>query len=323
MAYTLHEGDSAVVLKQYPDNYFHSIVTDPPYFIEVFNQKWDGKATDLTPVFKECFRTLRPGGYMIAFSSSKTYHKTISMLMSAGFDIEDMLVWQHEQGFPKSQDIGKKVEALRLTGKANMRAIKEAACIQAGIEYETEFGIHQKRLAGKPSAKFNHQKDRAILHHDNEWSGWYTDIKQTIEPIALAQKPIEGNSAVHNCVKWNAGALNITEAGQDDKLCGNIFRYSKPSKEERNAGLDEDTDHPTVKPIDLMRSLITLVTPKSGIVLDPFLGSGSTGIAALELDREFIGIEKEPKYLEISKKRIEHFANITRTPQKSKFSFGV
>lgn len=326
--YELITGDSAEVLKHLPENSIDCIVTDPPYFIDIFNQDWDAKDTDLRPVFAECLRVLKPGGYCLAFSSSKTYHITVGMLLSAGFTLEDTLIWQHEMGFPKSQDLGKKVESIRLVGNASMRAIKEAACIQKGVPYEMGVGGHQARLKGLPGARFDHKKESIELTHDNEWSGWYTDIKQTMEPIALVQKPCSEKNATLNCMKWGVGGLNLTAAGRDGKLAGNIYRYPKPSKAERNAGLSNPSPHPTVKPIALMRNLIQLVAPENGIVLDPFLGSGSTGIAAVELSRPFLGVEKSIEYTNVAHERISYqlsqdSLDKNSDSKKEGFQFGI
>ena len=88
-----------------------------------------------------------------------------------------------------------------------------------------------------------------------------------------------------------------------DKATGasRFFYCAKSSKRERGEG----NSHPTVKPIELMKYLIKLVTPANGRVLDPFNGSGSTGCAAVELGYEYVGIELDPKYVEIATKRIE------------------
>lgn len=84
------------------------------------------------------------------------------------------------------------------------------------------------------------------------------------------------------------------------------FLYcAKASKSERNAGLDKPSSHPTVKPIKLMRYLCRLVTQPGGTVLDPFCGSGSTGVAALQEGFQFLGIEKEEEYAEIARRRLQ------------------
>jgi site-specific DNA-methyltransferase (adenine-specific) len=87
-----------------------------------------------------------------------------------------------------------------------------------------------------------------------------------------------------------------------------FFYCAKASKKDRNEGLPEGevSSHPTVKSTKLMEYLITLITPPNGTILDPFMGSGSTGKAAVKLGFEFIGLEKEKEYFEIAKKRIDN-----------------
>ena len=87
-----------------------------------------------------------------------------------------------------------------------------------------------------------------------------------------------------------------------------FFYCAKASRSERNAGLEGTNHHPTIKPIELMRYLVRLTkTPTGGVVLDPFTGSGTTGIACVLEGREFIGIEREAEYVEIAEKRIAHY----------------
>jgi DNA modification methylase len=92
--------------------------------------------------------------------------------------------------------------------------------------------------------------------------------------------------------------------GNDEGSAARFFYCPKVSKSERG----EDNTHPTVKPQELMKYLCRLVTPKNGTVLDPFMGSGSTGMAAKDEGFEFIGIEREKEYFEIAEKRISNYA---------------
>ena len=140
MAYKLINGDSAEVLKQYPDNHFDSVVCDPPYGISFLGKGWDSKkATETTSklvglqrlpsgmkhtslandlefqfwlkeIFAECLRVLKPGGYLLAFSAARTYHHTAMAAQTAGFEIRDQLTWIYSSGFPKSQDVGKSIQ---------------------------------------------------------------------------------------------------------------------------------------------------------------------------------------------------------------------
>jgi site-specific DNA-methyltransferase (adenine-specific) len=131
----------------------------------------------------------------------------------------------------------------------------------------------------------------------------------TKEVDISANKPMGG--------RWPANVIFDEEAAQvlDGQSGGasRFFYVAKASKAEREAGLDSDGDranhHPTVKPIDLMRCLVRLVTPKGGTVLDPFMGSGSTGCAVMLEGMDFVGIDITPEYVEIARRRILHHAN--------------
>ncbi len=112
MKYELKQGDNAKTLKQYPDNYFDSIVTDPPYGIEFMGKDWD-KHTGALETWNECFRVLKPGGHILAFSASRTYHHLATNIESVGFEIRDQIMWLYGSGFPKSMNIGKAIDKRR------------------------------------------------------------------------------------------------------------------------------------------------------------------------------------------------------------------
>ena len=147
----------------------------------------------------------------------------------------------------------------------------------------------------------------------NLGDGWGTALKPAHEPIVMARKFIEGTNK-NNREKYGTGGINIDGCRvESDRFPANVmhdgieedwarfFYCPKVSKSERG----EDNTHPTVKPQELMKYLCRLVTPKGGTVLDPFMGSGSTGMAAKDEGFEFIGIEREKEYFEIAEKRIQ------------------
>jgi len=163
----------------------------------------------------------------------------------------------------------------------------------------------------------------------NEYKGWGTALKPAHEPIVMARKPLTGKSVADNVIEWGTGGINIDESRIEntdtlDRFPANIlfdeeagklldeqyegvsrfFYCPKTSKAERNEGTDNN--HPTVKPTDLMLYLVRLVTPKGGTTLDPFMGSGSTGKAAVRGGFDFIGIEREKEYMEIAESRINY-----------------
>jgi DNA modification methylase len=386
MEYTLHCGDNREVLRTMADASVDSIVCDPPYELGFMGKRWDstGIAYDVT-LWTECLRVLKPGGHLIAFGGSRTYHRLAVAIEDAGFEIRDQIQWIYGSGFPKSLDVSKALDK------------------QAGAEREVVgIGLHVAKMA---QTAYGHYETSPwalpitapATDLAKQWHGWGTALKPAHEPAVLARKPLTGTVA-DNVLTWGCGALNIDEtringapwhrtdngigdpgmwAGKGQQhyaeqhpagrwpanvifdeaaaqvldeqsghsvSSGNIrhnqgtpsvakgkeyprislghtdsggasrfFYVAKASRAEREAGLDSDSDranhHPTVKPIELMRYLVRLVTPKGGVVLDPFMGSGSTGCAAMLEGFDFVGIDITPEYVEIARRRIMHHAN--------------
>ena len=166
------------------------------------------------------------------------------------------------------------------------------------------------------------------------WAGWYTKVKPAWEPWLILQKKPEGTVA-DNIKKWGTGALNIDacrfKAGDDmwpgpqseehgSRWPANLVYVRKPSPAERDRGMDRippeegqqirpeaiRNNHPTLKPIALMRWLVRLTTAPGGVCLDPFMGSGTTGAAACGQGFDFIGADLDPRYVAIASERIRH-----------------
>lgn len=328
-------------IKTMTANSVDHIITDPPYDIGFMNKDWDKKSIVTNPEFwKECLRVLKPGGYVLAFSHSRTSHRQTSAIEDAGFNIRDTIMWLYGSGFPKSHNVGKAVDAKNKTGKSNPKALRQT---RMGDDY-------------KPTGQIDYAKGRMFssdIENDttqqtinNEWQGWGTALKPAYEPIVMARKPLEGTVA-DNVLKYGTGAINIdacriegepiqkniafkdeqqadgwgtkkciTEVTQIGRFPANVildeeagevlgeasrfFYCSKVSKKERGAG----NSHPTVKPIALMEYLIKLVSKEGQTILDPFAGSGSTGIACKNLNRKYILIERDSEYAKIIEARI-------------------
>ena len=316
-----------------------SVVTDPPYHLQsivdrfgkkgsapaqhgtdgafaraskgFMGKEWDGGDIAFRKeTWELALKLLKPGGHLLAFSASRNYHRMAVAIEDAGFEIRDQLMWLYGSGFPKSLNIGKGVEAFNKTGKTDTVAFRKT---RMGENY-------------KPTGQKEYYKGRAFSAGDevidedgaeqeinNEWKGWGTALKPAHEPIVMARKQIEGNN-VTNVLKHGTGGINIdgcrVEGGRfpanvmHDGLEEDWARYfycPKVSKSERG----KDNTHPTVKPQELMKYLCRLVTPEGGTVLDPFMGSGSTGMVAKDEGFEFIGIEREKEYFDIAEARIK------------------
>jgi site-specific DNA-methyltransferase (adenine-specific) len=400
-------GDCLDKLKELKDNSVDSIVTDPPYGLSFMGKKWDYDVPS-QEIWEECYRVLKPGGHLLSFAGSRTYHRMAVRVEDAGFEIRDQIMWIYGSGFPKSHNIGKSVDKLQgnereVVGKGSSGSKRNCRNTDfKGGEYDLSKG-------------------------NSQWEGWGTALKPAHEPIVMARKPFKG-SVAQNVLEWGTGGINIDESrignetittnGYGDKgfvaqegykpsthegrfpaniifdeEAGKIldeqsgiskssggrayqntndmysggwsskdeglkqdpgfgdvggasrfFYCPKTSKTDRNEGLDDfetkksssmpgrrnaedmstskiDNDvtgrfvterkntHPTVKPTDLMLYLIRLVTPKGGVVLDPFMGSGSTGKAAVRGGFDFIGIEREKEYFDIAEARIQYEQN--------------
>jgi site-specific DNA-methyltransferase (adenine-specific) len=418
-------------------------------------------------MWAECLRVLKPGGHLLAFSGTRTYHRMASAIEDAGFEVRDMIEWVYGSGFPKSLNIGKAVDKLQ----GNKREISG---------YEERFG----REGRKANCGFKEEyvgasgtQDQSAMkpimlpvsEEAKQWEGWGTALKPAHEPICMARKPLAEKTVAENCLKYRTGGINIDESrvegklegdpnrfaktdggsfnkfsyaepivrnegrfpanlihdnsdevkecfpesksqghwsktkttgfgefgngsseylgvGEKDKEGGNASRFfksikqpytykgkeyevegfvksckpqapsnyndegsparyfksiiytAKASKSERNKGCEEleekeytmsstpkrqfidgvqqavdfttkplsnKNNHPTVKPIALMEYLIKMVTPKGGVVLDPFAGSGSTLVAAKENGFNYIGIELTEEYIPIIEARLK------------------
>lgn len=187
-------GDCKTKLKELEDNSIDAIVTDPPYELGFMGKDWDntGIAND-TEMWRECLRVLKPGGYLLSFSGTRTYHRMAVAIEGAGFEIRDMIEWVYGSGFPKSHNIGKAVD--RLQGNEREK-----------VGYKKGQGnIPNDR--GKWGLKSN--TPVKVTKGTSEWEGWGTALKPAHEPICMARKPLSEKTVAENCLKWGVGGINI------------------------------------------------------------------------------------------------------------------
>ena len=464
----IYQGDCIEELKKLPDNSVDAIITDPPYGIGFMGKTWDkydptvnkgsfkvGTGThpqgyvaiDRNAFYDfsfkwavECLRVLKPGGFLLSFGGTRTYHRMTCGIEDAGFEIRDTIMWVYGSGFPKSLNIGKAVDKMQ----GNEREVVFKNPYADGHIRKATGNISDANDNVKFLSEYKLENGlRKETKGTSEWEGWGTALKPAVEPIVVARKPLSEKNVALNVLKWGTGGINIDEcrishnepyketnrkdtsgykefakncgsssglnptniaspsllgrfpaniildeeAGEMlDKQTGNIgcssdrekykgrnygesmflgdkplfnsptytdkggasrfFYVAKASKSERNNGCEELEDkrggsmeanitntmqlggaslkgepkeiqltknnHPTVKPIKLMEYLIKLVSKENAVILDPFLGSGTTAIACLKLNRKFIGIEKEEEYVKIAQARIKPHLSQTK-----------
>ena len=373
---------------------------------------------------KECLRVLKPGGHLLSFGGSRTYHRMACAIEDAGFEVRDQMMWVYGSGFPKSHNIAKALDK-----EAGVEPEVVGRNPNSREDSKKEDNLYDAGTVGKTAYLTKPTSDLA-----KKWDGWGTALKPSHEPIVVARKPMDGTVA-QNIIKWGIGGLNIDgcrvpadgenfdnvkgrqitklnkqrtdgetndeqkaraedspeqqaalaklkELGRwpanlvhdgsqqvldlfpnvktgsikpyvsqgitgydggwgrvrdfvqqaSDGSAARFFYCAKASKADRNDGCEHleakpfqtsqpygegaearadgnsagnPNNHPTVKPTELMRYLVRLVTPVGGTVLDPFNGSGSTGRAAMLEGCNYIGIEMDPEYVKIAEARIQ------------------
>jgi len=192
-------GDCREILRGLADNSVDSVVTDPPYELGFMGKKWDstGIAYDVT-VWEECLRVLKPGGHVLAFGGSRTFHRMAVAIEDAGFEIRDSIAWMYGSGFPKSLDVSK--------------AIDKAAGYQGEvIGTETvDVGIQGGSMHAGRSQKLEEREIRELSSEAKQWEGWGTTLKPAFEPIVVGRKPFgKGSTVAGNVLLWGVGGLNI------------------------------------------------------------------------------------------------------------------
>ena len=351
------QGDALVQLRTIPACCIDAIVTDPPYELGFMGKVWDKSGVaNSVELWREALRVLKPGGHLLAFGGSRTYHRMTCAIEDAGFEIRDQIMWLYGSGFPKSHNLDgdwngwgtalkpahepicvarKPIEGTVVlnvlrwgTGALNINAcrvhaedakdyaytvtrLKPGATLNktggnwrpedGGVEYQghTQDGrwpanlIHDggdEVLEAFPNAP-GQCADVKYDTNERKTQSVYGAMKRGHEPSA--ERTYEENGSTNFAMKPGARRLDQGSAVR-------FFYCAKTSKAERGEG----NTHPTVKPLALMRYLCRLVTPPRGIVLDPFMGSGSTGVAAIKEGFEFIGIELNPDYIAMANNRI-------------------
>jgi len=435
----LMQGDNILSLKKLPENSIDSIVTDPPYGLSFMNKKWDYEVPSVE-FWKEVLRVLKPGGHVLSFGGTRTFHRMVVNMEDAGFEIRDQIMWIYGSGFPKSLNIGKAFDK---------KSGNERQSYNPGGRYDYSFQDGNSQFVSETATNDGNRMNILPSKGSSQYEGWGTALKPANEPICLARKPLTEKTIVDNVIKWGTGGINIdgcriatddelgrvnktdtidtdtemkmglkagainfgtegrfpanilfdetaaemldeqsgisqskkrinpstkkegslfsevgftnTGAGEyNDKGGASRFFYvAKVSKKERNLGLDDFEEkettgqincmkcencnkyyqagdgrelckcdepklkppvtknfHPTLKPINLMTYLCRLVTPPGGIILDPFMGSGSTGISACLEGFRFVGMELDEDYFKIAEARVNSFEEYRKLLKK-------
>jgi site-specific DNA-methyltransferase (adenine-specific) len=199
MTYQILHGNNLDILPTLADNSIDSIVTDPPYELGFMGKKWDSSGIAYSvELWQQCLRVLKPGGHLLSFGGTRTYHRVAVAIEDAGFELRDSIAWLYGSGFPKSLDVSKAIdkqagaerEVIGRNPNSREQATKENTLYESGTVGKTAFDT----APSTPEAQ--------------QWQGWGTALKPAFEPVIVARKPIEGTVA-NNVLKWGTGGLNI------------------------------------------------------------------------------------------------------------------
>lgn len=326
----LRDGDCLAVLPTLAAGSADALVTDPPYGLAFMGHAWDTLKGPVGPGAAPtawhaawaaaALRVLKPGGYATVFGGTRTWHRLACALEDTGFEIRDTLCWLYGRGFPKGDSCLKPAwEPILLCRKPGSR-------LPLGID-ESRIATTHRVPGGRASGKaknaygvYSGVRDQEASHRADigRWPANVAhDGSAEVEEAFAAFGDHAGSSPM------NAGfdtSAQHTYHGRrrrpawpgyaDDGSVARFFFCAKASPAERGA----HNTHPTVKPLALMRWLIGLVCPPGGLVLDPFLGSGTTALAAVETGRSVVGVERDPAYLAIARRRLAERAGLLTMP---------
>ena len=273
-----------------------SIVTDPPYELGFMGKSWDSTGIAFQKeTWELAFQLLKPGGHLLAFAGSRTYHRIAVAVEDAGFEIRDQIMWLYGSGFPKSLNIGKKIDEMQGWGTALKPAHEPVVMARKPVEGTVAENVLKHGTGGiNIDGCRIESEDRypANVMHDGleqEWARFFYCPKVSKNERNRGLDEFEEKKT--SSMSGRRDPHDMGKSKIDNDVTGRFVTERK-------------NIHPTVKPVELMKYLCRLVTPKGGIVLDPFMGSGTTGMAAKDEGFEFIGIEKEKEYYEIAEQRI-------------------
>lgn len=349
MTARLLHGDCLDLLREVSD--VDAVVCDPPYGLKMMGRKWD-HAVPGVDYWKAILAAAKPGAHLLAFGGTRTHHRLMVAIEDSGWELRDTLMWVHSQGFPKSLNLDGEWQGwgtalkpawepiilarkpLSGTVAANVLEHGTGALNVDGCRIPASDGVplfgNGRRNAvsafsdglgcdGRTGEISTIGRWPANLIHDgsDEVVGLFPESKGQQGDVRGTEPSYTGQGACYG----QYGRVP-TAARNDAGSAARFFYCAKASKSDRDAS-DQRNTHPTVKPTDLMRYLCRLITPPGGLILDPFMGSGSTGKAAILEGFRFVGIEIDRESHAIAQARINAALEATQEPAREPAQFAL
>lgn len=281
---------------------FDAVVTDPPYEIALHGKEWDstGIATDTT-FWSEVFSVMKPGAFLFAFSASRLYHRVAVAVEDAGFKMYPFMQWQFPAGLQKPVNVSE------LFDRDNIKDRKSTGTKKgSGFTRANEFHGAQQRLTKEFKVY-----ERGVSEESQKWLGHYYGVncfKPVCEPIIVAQKPIAHKRAIDNIREYGTGSLNLGALNERYGGWPTTILHHKKAKPS-----DHESNHPSVKPVDLMRDLCAVACPAGGKILDMFGGTGTTAQAAALEGFDCTIVEMNPEMQSVIERRLASTGAIVTT----------
>ena len=282
--YSILHGECQQALSEMEDDFFHACITDPPYGMGM--DEWD-HSVPTVDIWKEVYRVLRPGAFCLSFCSPELYHRMAVPVEDAGFTIKDQIMWMTTTKMPKHNRLKPAHEPIVVAQKPFKGTIKD-----------------------------NHEKwGCGLIDTDNTRVPW--DKKPPTGWVkGGAKRRTFGKKGKTTGTQKEFGTVDANPAGRyPSNIIGEVqpehqkyFYAPRATRKEKG----DYNNHPTVKPVSLMSYLVKIYAAEETMVLDPFCGSGTTGVACVNTNRNFIGIERDEGYYEIAKTRIEESMGLTK-----------
>jgi site-specific DNA-methyltransferase (adenine-specific) len=324
----IYNKDSRLLREDVQPSSIHAVVTDPPYGMNIMNNEWD-KILPPAEVWKACFDVLLPGGFLLAFGHTRLYHRVGCQIEDAGFEIKDCLCWTYATNFSHPVNAGVEIDehcGYRRHTYDDHGELTEGVTEEGkkwngymnGLKRSWEpIIMAQKPMEGKIAENVLKYKC-GVLNVDACRIPYASDEdRESLRSFSNFKGQDCGDARYFSANEGGKKQANVHPLGRFpanlmwlDPLYAkydHIFMIPKPVKGEKRSY----NHHDTVKPLRLMRHLVSLVTPNPSVVgvdvtvLDPYMGSGTTGVACTETGRKFIGYEIDKKSFETSKKRID------------------
>lgn len=301
----LFHGDCRDHMRSFADQglLFDAIVTDPPYHLTKSRRaatgfvgaRWDGGSVAFdVETWRAANDVLKPGAYLVAFGSPRTFHRLTVAIEDAGFEIRDTIMWIYGSGFPKSLNLRGRHEGRGTALKPAFEPIVIARKPIAEATIAANVVVHGTGAMNIEACSIPPQGSES-RRYIKQW-----DRTRTVPAPSVALtspvRPVDLRNFARSA-RWPANVV-LTDV---EETWGRYFYVTKASKDDRGPA----NPHPTVKPVDLVRYLTRLVTPPGGTVFDPFAGSGSTGVAAIQEGFGFAGAEMMSDYIEVARRRIQ------------------